>query len=105
MIPLINEAELVAKRVASLNPETSKTPLIASMIDLDSLFTQTIMSAAVKMKSIYDSFIFRIETNGSQSLADMVYSKVSDLTFLLTKPTSVRPGLQCTFVINETINL
>lgn len=105
MIPLINEAELVAKRVASLNPETSKTPLIASMIDLDSSFTQTIMSAAVKMKSIYDNFIFRIETDGSQSLADTVYSKVSDLAFLLTKPTSVRPGFQCTFVINETINL
>lgn len=105
MIPLINEAEVIAKKAAALNAQSTQAPLIASMIDFDGTFTQTIMSAAVKMKSIYDNFVFRIETDATRSLADMVYSKVSDLAFLLTKPTSIRPGFQCTFVMNETINL
>lgn len=39
MIPLIDKAETVAKKAATLNSTPFQTPLVASMIDFDSSFT------------------------------------------------------------------
>lgn len=105
MLPLIHEAESIMKKAASINSEALQSPLVASMLELNDSFTQTIMAAAVKMKSLYSNFALRVETDTSRTLADMVYSKASDLAFLMTKPLSVKPGYQCTFVMNDTFNL